>query len=126
MRFEIWKGGAFLILVAVIGLFGAVFALGLVAGYQMARQNQPDVNQTSTTYPLPAAPAEESKEEPGAETSPAAEMSPAENAPAKPAPPPLAAVQPVPRGQPASRVSPAPFARVTPPAPPPPPSTPIA
>src|SRR5260370_666579 len=74
MRFEIRKGGAFLILVALVGLSGAVFALGLVAGYQMARQNQPDVNQTSTTYPLPAAPAEESKEEPGAETSPAQEM----------------------------------------------------
>src|SRR5260370_12614374 len=124
MRFEIWKGGAFLIVVALIGLSGAVFALGLVAGYQMARQNQPDVNQTSTTYPLPAAPAEESKEEPGAETSPAAEMSPAETAPVKPAPPPpVAAVQPVPRVSPASRVSPATVARVRPLAPAPAPST---
>ena len=139
MRFEIRKGGAFLILVALVGLSGAVFALGLVAGYQMARQNQPDVNQTSTTYPLPNAPAEESKEEPAEEMSPegmSPEMPPPAAAPMKPAAPPsvaaapsvaarppVAAVRPVPQASPiahassAARPSPATVARVRPPAP---------
>jgi cell division septation protein DedD len=105
MRFEIKKGGAFLILVALVGLSGAVFALGLVAGYQMAKQNQPDLNQTSTTYPLPAAPTDESK------PAPVAEMSPPPAMPIKPAAPPIAAMPP------ASHASPATVARVRPPAP---------
>jgi len=105
MRFEIKKGGAFLILVALVGLSGAVFALGLVAGYQMAKQNQPDLNQTSTTYPLPAAPTDESK------PAPVAEMSPPPAMPNKPAAPPIAAMPP------ASHASPATVARVRPPAP---------
>ena len=103
MRFEIKKGGAFLILVALVGLSGAVFALGLVAGYQMAKQNQPDLNQTSTTYPLPSAPTDESKPAPVAEMSPPA-------MPIKPAAPPVAAMPP------ASHASPATVARVRPPA----------
>jgi cell division protein FtsN len=106
MRFEIRKGGAFLILIALVGLSGAVFALGLVAGYQMAKQNQPDQNQTSTTYPLPAAPTDESKPPPVAEMSPPPEM------PIKPSAPPVAAIPP-----PASHASPATVARVKPPAP---------
>jgi cell division septation protein DedD len=105
MRFEIKKGGAFLILVAMVGLSGAVFALGLVAGYQMAKQNQPDLNQTSTTYPLPAAPTDESK------PAPVAEMSPPPAMPIKPAAPPIAAMPP------ASHASPATVAGVRPPAP---------
>ena len=105
MRFEIKKGGAFLILVALVGLSGAVFALGLVAGYQMAKQNQPDLNQTSTTYPLPSAPTEESK------PAPVAEMSPPPAMPIKPPAPPVAAMPP------ASHPSPATVARVRPPAP---------
>ena len=105
MRFEIKKGGAFLILVALVGLSGAVFALGLVAGYQMAKQNQPDLNQTSTTYPLPAAPTDESK------PAPVAEMSPPPAMPIKPAAPAVAAMPP------ASHPSPATVARVRPPAP---------
>jgi DedD protein len=106
MRFEIKKGGAFLIVVALVGLSGAVFALGLVAGYQMAKQNQPDLNQTSTTYPLPSPPTEESK------PAPVAEMSPPPAMPIKPAAPPVAAMPP-----PASHASPATVARVKPPAP---------
>ncbi len=97
MRFEIRTGGAFLILVSLIGLSGAVFALGLVAGYEMARQNQPDLNQTSTTYPLPSAPVDETK------PAPMAEMSP-------PAAPAVAAMPP------ASHASPVTIARVKPPA----------
>jgi cell division protein FtsN len=69
MRFEIRTGGAFLILISLVALSGAVFALGLVAGYEMAQKNQPDLSQTSTTYPLPNAPAEESKPPPVAEMS---------------------------------------------------------
>ncbi len=111
MRFEIKKGGAFLILIALLGLSGAVFALGLVAGYQMAKQNQPDLNQTSTTYPLPSAPTEESKPAPVAEMSPAPEMSAPPAMPIKPAAPPVAAMPP------ASHASAATVARVRPPAP---------
>jgi hypothetical protein len=111
MRFEIKKGGAFLILIALLGLSGAVFALGLVAGYQMAKQNQPDLNQTSTTYPLPSAPTEESKPAPVAEMSPAPEMSP----PNKPAAPPIAAMPPASHAT--SHASSETVARVKPPAP---------
>ena len=105
MRFEIRTGGAFLILVALIGLSGAVFALGLVAGYEMARQNQPDLNQTSTTYPLPSAPADETR------PAPVAEMSPVGAMPIKPGAPPHAAMAPAPNPSPAT------VARVKPPAP---------
>jgi len=69
MRFEIRAGGAFPIFISLIALSGGVFALGLVAGYEMAQKNQPDLSQTSTTYPLPSAPAEESKPPPVAEMS---------------------------------------------------------
>lgn len=105
MRFEIKKGGAFLILIALVGLSGAVFALGLVAGYQMAKQNQPDLNQTSTTYPLPSPPTDESK------PAPVAEMSPPPEAATKPAAPPIAAAPSTPHA--ASTT----VARVKPPAP---------
>jgi cell division septation protein DedD len=92
MRFEIRAGGALLILVALIGLSGAVFALGLVAGYEMARQNQPDLSQTSTTYPLPSAPTDESK------PPPVAEMSPPAGAPTSaPAAPGVAAISSAPK-----------------------------
>jgi len=74
MRFEIKAGGGFLILVGLVALSGGVFALGLVAGYEMARQNQPDLNQISSTYPLPNPP---EKPAPVAEMSPAAAPSPA-------------------------------------------------
>ena len=96
MRFEIKKGGAFLIVVALVGLSGAVFALGLVAGYQMAKQNQPDLNQTSTTYPLPSAPTEESK------PAPVAEMSPPPAMPIKPTAPSVAAMPPASHSSPAT------------------------
>jgi cell division protein FtsN len=56
MRFEIRAGGAFLIFIGLVALSGAVFALGLVAGHEMFRQNQPDLSQISTTYPMPSAP----------------------------------------------------------------------
>jgi len=96
MRFEIRAGGAFLILVALIGLSGAVFGLGLVAGYVMAQKNQPDLSQTSTTYPLPSAPTDQSK------PPPVAEMSPPAGAPTtEAAAPGVAAMSPAPKPSPA-------------------------
>ena len=68
MRFEIRAGGAFLILIGLLGLSGGVFALGLIAGYEMARQNQPDSSQVASVFPVPSAPAAEASQpaEPGA------------------------------------------------------------
>ena len=54
MRFEIRAGGALLFLIGLAVLSGAVFALGLIAGYEMARQNQVDSSQLATNYPLPS------------------------------------------------------------------------
>ncbi|MBF6570243.1 MAG: SPOR domain-containing protein [Candidatus Binataceae bacterium] len=54
MRFEIKAGGALLFLVGLAALSGMVFALGLIAGYEMARQNQVDASQLVTNYPLPS------------------------------------------------------------------------
>ena len=116
MRFEIRAGGAFLILLGLVGLSGAVFALGLVAGYEMARQNQPDLNQISSTYPLPNPPPSEEKPAPMAEMSSAAVASPSlASAPAPtaaPIKPPAPAVGEV---SPAARMSPAAVARLKPP-----------
>jgi DedD protein len=114
MRFEIRAGGGILILAGLVGLSGAVFALGLVAGYEMARQNQPDSSQISSTYPLPNPP---EKPAPVSEMSPAAEASPAlVSAP----PPHVASIKPIApeagEEHPASRPSPASVARIRPPA----------
>ena len=113
MRFEIKAGGGILVLLGLVGLSGAVFVLGLVAGYEMARQAQPDVNQISSTYALPNPP---EKPAPVSEMSPAAEASPAvASAPAAatvPMKPPLPAIGEV---SPASRPSPATVARLKPP-----------
>ncbi|HUY18043.1 MAG TPA: SPOR domain-containing protein [Candidatus Binataceae bacterium] len=68
MRFEIRTGGALLFMVGLAALSGTVFALGLIAGYEMARQNQVDSSQLATNYPLPS---------PAAMPSPAAIASPA-------------------------------------------------
>jgi septal ring-binding cell division protein DamX len=54
MRFEIRAGGALLFLVGLAALSGTVFALGLIAGYEMARQNQVDSSQLATNFPLPS------------------------------------------------------------------------
>jgi cell division septation protein DedD len=111
MRFEIRAGGGFLILLGLVGLSGAVFALGLVAGYEMARQNQPDLNQISSTYPLPNPP---EKPAPVSEMSTAAVASPAvAEAPASPSiKPPAPAIAEIPH---AARPSPATVARLKPP-----------
>jgi cell division protein FtsN len=115
MRFEIKAGGGILILLGLVGLSGAVFVLGLVAGYEMARQIQPEVNQISSTYPLPNAP---EKPAPVSEMSPAAEASPAiASAPATrtvPIKPPAPAINES-EVRPASHPSPAAVARLKPP-----------
>ena len=63
MRFEMEAGGAFVILAGLMGLSGAVFALGLVAGYEMARQTAPDINQISSVFPVPSPGAAEASPE---------------------------------------------------------------
>jgi DedD protein len=113
MRFEIKAGGTVLILAGLIGLSGAVFALGLVAGYEMARQNQPDINQISTTYPLP---------NPAEKPAPVSDVSSAASAPSPAiaeAPPPAPIKPPAPavgEMNPAAHTSPATVARAKPPA----------
>lgn len=56
MRFEIKAGGAILILFGLAGLSLVVFALGLFAGYDMARNTAPEPPQTASVYPLPSPP----------------------------------------------------------------------
>src|ERR1700722_18204320 len=114
MRCEIRAGGGILILAGLVGLSGAVFALGLVAGYEMARQTQPDLSQISSTYPLPNPP---EKLPPVSEMSPAAQASPAVASvpPARP----VSIKPPAPEigeARPAARMSPAAVARIRPPA----------
>lgn len=53
MRFDIRSGGIVLILIGLGALSTAVFVLGLVAGYEMARHNQGDNSQVATVYPVP-------------------------------------------------------------------------
>ena len=64
MRFEIKAGGAILILVGLAGLSVVVFALGLFAGYDMARNTAPEAPQAASVYPLPNPPASEAAQAP--------------------------------------------------------------
>jgi DedD protein len=114
MRFEIRAGGGFLILVGLVGLSAGVFGLGLVAGYEMARGNTPDLNQISSTYPLPSppekpAPVSEMSSSASAVASPSVASGPAA-APIKPPAPEIG------EASPAARTSPATVARLKPPA----------
>lgn len=114
MRFEIRAGGGFLILVGLVGLSAGVFGLGLVAGYEMARGNTPDLNQISSTYPLPSppekpAPVSEMSSSASAVASPSVASVPAA-APIKPHAPEIG------EAPPAARTSPATVARLKPPA----------
>ncbi len=114
MRFEIRAGGGFLILVGLVGLSAGVFGLGLVAGYEMARGNTPDLNQISSTYPLPSppekpAPVSEMSSSASAVASPSVASVPAA-APIKPPAPEIG------EAPPAARTSPATVARLKPPA----------
>lgn len=53
MRFEIGAGGTIVILLGLLGLSAAVFTLGLVSGYEIAK-SQPETTKVVTVYPLPA------------------------------------------------------------------------
>jgi cell division septation protein DedD len=57
MRFEIKAGGWILIFLGLAGLSLIVFAFGLFAGYDMARNTAPEPSQAASVYPLPNAPA---------------------------------------------------------------------
>ena len=70
MRFEVKGGGIAAILFAVTLLSGAVFVMGLLAGYDVGRQAQIDTAQLATSYPLQSqpssgAPASEAARQPG-------------------------------------------------------------
>jgi len=56
MRFEIKAGGWVLIFVGLAGLSLIVFAFGLFAGYDMARNTAPEASQVANVYPLPNPP----------------------------------------------------------------------
>ena len=56
MRFEVKGGGIIAILFALTILSGAVFVLGLLAGYDVGRQAQLDTAQLATSYPLQSPP----------------------------------------------------------------------
>jgi septal ring-binding cell division protein DamX len=57
MRFEIRSGGVAAILVGLALLSGAVFVLGLLAGYDVGRESQVTTEQVATAYPVQAPPA---------------------------------------------------------------------
>ncbi len=56
MRFEVKTGGAILIVIGLAGLSLIVFALGLFAGYDMARNTAPETPPADSVYPLPNPP----------------------------------------------------------------------
>lgn len=56
MRFEVKGGGIAAIVFAMTLLSGAVFVMGLLAGYDVGRQAQLDTAQLATSYPLQSAP----------------------------------------------------------------------
>ena len=85
MRFEIKTGGTFAILIGLGLLSGAVFLLGLVAGYEMGRQ-QENNRQFAAVYPMPSPPA--------AEPSPSTGLTSASQPAATQLPPPAAAITP--------------------------------
>jgi cell division septation protein DedD len=74
MRFEVKGGGIAAILFALTMLSGAVFVLGLLAGYDVGRQAQLDTAQLATSYPLqsPPSPSAASNESPAEPANPPA------------------------------------------------------
>jgi hypothetical protein len=74
MRFEIRTGGWILILFGLVGLSLIVFALGLFAGYDMARSTAPEAPQAASVYPLPNPPPDLAK---APSNSPAQSVAPA-------------------------------------------------
>src|SRR5262245_37560869 len=85
MRFEIGPGGMLVILLGLIGLSGAVFGLGLIAGHELAG-SEPGAQPVAAAFPLPAAPGAPAPAVAAAPPAPAVAA-----APPAPAPPPVAA-----------------------------------
>ena len=52
MRFEIKAGGLIAILLGLAALSGAVFVMGLTAGYDVGRQTQIDAQKAAVEYPV--------------------------------------------------------------------------
>jgi septal ring-binding cell division protein DamX len=112
MRFEIKTGGILAILIGIGMLSGAVFLLGVWAGYGVGLESQVSTAQVATTYPLtpeatessPAAAASEVGSAAGESSSEAAASTPAGEA--TPAPAAAATV--------AARAMPKPYAHATP------------
>src|SRR5260370_9612235 len=95
MRFEIKTGGILALLVGIGVLSGAVFALGVLAGYDIGRESQISTAQGATTYPLASEATESSPAPAPSEVGGAAEESSPEAAASPPpgvAPPPPAQV----------------------------------
>jgi cell division septation protein DedD len=59
MRFDIRSGGIAGILIGILLLSGAVFVMGLLAGYDIGHQSQIAAQQVAVNYSLPAPPATE-------------------------------------------------------------------
>jgi len=75
MRFEVKTGGIIAILLGLTALSGAVFLMGLRAGYDIARENQTDADKVATDYPLTVAPPSSAAPGLGAQTPSASETS---------------------------------------------------
>jgi len=84
MRFEIKTGGILAILVGIGVLSGAVFALGVLAGYDIGRESQVSTAQVATTYPLASEATESSPAAASSEVGGAAEESSPEAAASTP------------------------------------------
>ena len=84
MRFEIKTGGILAILVGIGVLSGAVFALGVLAGYDIGRESQISTAQVATTYPLASEASESSPAAASSEVGGAAEESSPEAAASTP------------------------------------------
>ena len=80
MRFEIRGGGIAAILIGVGVLSGAVFMLGLLAGYDVGRESQSSQAEVATAYPLESPPAGAPMPAESAETAPASASSAPEEA----------------------------------------------
>jgi DedD protein len=124
MRFEIKSGGVVAILFGVAALSGAVFMLGLLAGYDVGRESQSSSAQVATPYPVAAPPvtdASATAPSGGAASAPLA-SAPADHSvtaatvPPSPANPvaPVASIPPVASAKSALVKRPRPIARSTP------------
>jgi septal ring-binding cell division protein DamX len=93
MRFEVKSGGIVAIVFALTLLSGAVFVLGLLAGYDVGRQAQIDTAQLATSYPLqsPPSPSATSNQPSAEQTSPPMQSESASGSPARTASAPVTA-----------------------------------